>query len=52
MTGNPSGHRQATADVLEYYSKANKWIKVGQLGKARSNHAVSIVPKETADYCV
>ena len=29
-----------------------KWTIVGKLAKARYHHGMSIVPKETADYCV
>ena len=39
-------------DVLDYDPDADKWTKVGQLAKARYYHGMSLVPKETADYCV
>ena len=29
-----------------------KWIIVGKLAKARYYHGMSIVPRETTDYCV
>ena len=38
-------------DVLEYDPEGDKWTKVGELAEARYCHAMSIVPKETADYC-
>ena len=40
------------ADVLDYDPDENKWTKVGQLAKGRDKHAMSLVPKEIADYCV
>ena len=38
-------------DVLEYDPEGDKWTKVGELGEARYCHAMSTVPKETANYC-
>ena len=38
--------------VLRYDPEADQWITVGQLATARGDHAMSLVPKETADYCV
>ena len=47
------GHGVKThADVLDYDPDENKWTKVGQLTTARFYHGMSLVPKETADYCV
>ena len=40
------------SDVLDYDPDADKWTKVGQLAQARYSHGMSLVPKETADYCV
>ena len=40
------------ADVLDYDPDEDNWTKVGRLGKARHHHAMSLVPAETADYCV
>ena len=39
------------SDVLKYDPEADKWIKVGDLDSARDSHAMSLVPKETADHC-
>ena len=43
---------KSLSDVLDYDPDADKWTKVGQLAKARTRHAMSLVPKEIADYCV
>ena len=40
------------ADVLDYDPDEDKWTKVGRLAKAIVGHGMSLVPKETADYCV
>ena len=40
------------ADVLDYDPDADKWTKVGEMATARYLHGMSLVPKETADYCV
>ena len=45
------GCRKQLADVMDYDPVYDTWTKVGQLAKARSTHAMSLVPKETADYC-
>ena len=29
-----------------------KWTKVGEMAHGRYFHGMSLVPKETADYCV
>ena len=39
-------------DVLDYDPDADKWTKVGEMAHARYLHGMSLVPKETADYCV
>ena len=39
-------------EVLLYDPEADQWTPVGQLATARGEHAMSLVPKETADYCV
>ena len=39
-------------DVLDYDPDADKWTKVGEMAHARYYHGMSLVPKETADYCV
>ena len=47
------GHgSQYWADVLDYDPDEDKWTKVGQLAKGRNSHGMSLVPMETADYCV
>ena len=40
------------AAVLDYDPDADKWTKVGQMANGRSFHGMSLVPAETADYCV
>ena len=40
------------SDVLDYDPDEDKWTKVGWLAKAILGHGMSLVPKETADYCV
>ena len=47
-----SGNGRRRKDVLDYDPDADKWTKVGQMAKGRTTHAMSLVPKETADYCV
>ena len=47
ITGGSDGHK----DVLDYDPDENKWTNVGRLAKARFSHGMSIVPKETVDYC-
>ena len=39
-------------DVLDYDPDADKWTRVGYMAKTRYYHGMSLVPKETADYCV
>ena len=39
-------------DVLDYDPDADKWTKVGETAQGRYLHGMSLVPKETADYCV
>ena len=38
-------------DVLDYDPDADKWTKVGEMAHARYLHGMSLVPKDTADYC-
>ena len=38
--------------VLLYDPEADPWTPVGQLATGRGHHGMSLVPKETADYCV
>ena len=38
--------------MLDYDPEADKWTKVGEMANARYYHGMSLVPKETADYCV
>ena len=40
------------AAVLDYDPEADKWTKVGEMAKGRTGHAMSLVPAETAEYCV
>ena len=48
----PPGSKNAIlSEVLKYDPEADKWIKVGQLDFVRYGHAMSLVPKETADHC-
>ena len=44
--------RPSFTDVLDYDPDADKWTKVGEMAQGRHHHAMSLVPKETADYCV
>ena len=48
--GLPVRHRYK--DVLDYNPDADRWKKVGEMAHARGLHGMSLVPKETADYCV
>ena len=50
FTGGHGGKN--LGDVLDYDPDADKWTKVGQLAQARQGHGMSLVSKETADYCV
>ena len=52
ITGGLEQHKGTHSDVLDYDPDADKWTKVGQMAKGRTTHAMSLVPKETADYCV
>ena len=45
-------NRRVLTEVLLYDAEADQWTHVGQLATARYAHAMSHVPKETADYCV
>ena len=45
-------HGSILADVLDYDPAADKWIKVGEMAQARYSHGMSLVPRETADFCV
>ena len=38
-------------DVLDYDPDTDKWTKVGEMAHTRYFHGMSLVPKETADYC-
>ena len=40
------------SEVLIYDPENDQWTTVGQFAKGRSGHAMSLVPKETAKYCV
>ena len=50
--GFSDSEHKSFADVLDYDPDADKWTKVGEMAKARHYHGMSLVPKETADYCV
>ena len=39
-------------EILKYDPKMDKWVKVGDLCKARSRHGVSLVPADMVDYCI
>ena len=47
--GRDSGYK---TDVDFYNSEEDEWTTVGHMSTARGFHAISLVPKETADYCV
>ena len=48
--GLPIRHRYK--DVLDYDPDADKWTKVGEMAHYRYLHGMSLVPRETMDYCV
>ena len=50
--GQQWAKRNTLADVLDYDPEEDKWTKVGQLATARHHHAMSLVPREIAGYCV
>ena len=54
IAGGYTGESQPSnnAEVLDYDPEEDKWTKVGQLALGRNSHAMSLVPKETAYYCV
>ena len=52
ITGGTERLGECRGDVFDYDPDADKWNQVGQLALGRSNHAMSLVPKETADYCL
>ena len=39
-------------EVLLYNYEENRWTTVGHMSTRRRYHAISLVPMETADYCV
>ena len=49
--GDDVTNRKLT-EVLIYDPEADQWNSVGHLATARSIHAMSIVPREIADFCV
>ena len=50
--GSVYGKSKKFAEVLDYDPDADKWTKVGELATPRYYHGMSLVPKETANYCV
>ena len=40
------------SEVMIYNSDKDKWTTVGKLARSRSGHAMSLVAKETANYCL
>ena len=52
VTGGDKGYGTNLKEVLKYDTQRNRWTNVGQLSTTRRNHAMSLVPKETANYCV
>ena len=40
------------SEVMIYNSEKDKWTTMGKLARSRSGHAMSLVPKETANYCL
>ena len=40
------------SEVMIYDSGKDKWTTVGKFARSRSGHTMSLVPKETANYCV
>ena len=52
IKGGVDKKKKVLKDILEYDSEEDKWTKVGDLPHPRYHHAISLVPKETADSCV
>ena len=52
ITGGVDKNKKVLKDILEYDPEEDKWTKVGDLPHPRYHHAISLVPKETADSCV
>ena len=52
ITGGVDKKKKVLKDILEYDAEEDKWSKVGDLPHPRYHHAISLVPKETADSCV
>ena len=50
LTGG--GRSSTTKDVLMYDVNEDKWESVGQLPTGHLRHGISLVPMDTADYCV
>ena len=50
--GSVYGKSKKLAEVLDYDPDADKWTKGGELATPRYYHGMSLVPKETANYCV
>ena len=50
LTGG--GYSSTTKDVLMYDINEDKWETVGQLPTGHVRHGISLVPMDTADYCV
>ena len=40
------------SEVMIYDSEKDQWTTVGKFARSRSGHTMSLVPKETANYCV
>ena len=51
---NHSLNDEYSKDILIYDSRQNKWTKTGELCRARSGHAMSLVPVESEieDQCI
>ena len=52
ITGGQNRGGEAISGVLDYDPDADKWTRVGYMAKTRYYHGMSLVPKETANYCV
>jgi len=52
MTGGQSDYRTYLADILKFDIAKEEWVKIGEMSKARTNHALTQVPlSEVENYC-
>jgi len=52
MTGGQFDYETYFADILKFDIAKEEWVKIGEMSKARTNHALTQVPlSEVENYC-